>query len=201
MSQLTQAMIDDIMTMHNGRIKLSQIRTAVQIAHKVPFIDFALIQNVELVEHCEASDDIEYQCKWQNACAGGSSVKEIRNIFWATHQMLRMFHEYGSFLIVDATCRSNKLNMKLLLFTVRVGDGSFTIGLALLQHETSEDLHWAFMELLNAASLYMQPSSSSSSVVSSTSAVSTSSSSTSSTSSTTTVHPQSLPSVAASSQV
>lgn len=215
MSQLTQAMIDDIMKMHNGRIKLSQIRTAVQIAHKVPFIDFALIQNVvnqsqprdkkpeiqELVEHCEASDDIEYQCKWQNACAGGSSVKEIRNIFWATHQMLRMFHEYGSFLVVDATCRSNKLNMKLLLFTVRVGDGSFTIvGLALLQHETSEDLHWAFMELLKAASLYMQPSSSSSSVVSSTSAVSTSSSSTSSTSSTTTVHPQSLPSVAASSQ-
>ena len=73
--------------------------------------------------------------------------------------MIRMYIEYGQLLIVDATYRSNHYNMKLLLFTVRTGNGKFSIvGLALLQHETAEDLRWSFIELLKAASTVDEPS-------------------------------------------
>lgn len=155
--------------LHNGSIRLCQIRVTLQVEHQVSYIGFALSQNVinrdqprqkkpeiaDLIAWLESSgDSVHYQFQWQNALLNGQTVQEIRNIFWSTDQMIRMFQECRQILIVDATYRSNHFNLKLLLFTVRTGNGKFSIvGLALLQHETSEDLRWAFLELLKAASI------------------------------------------------
>ena len=109
MHQLTQPMIDQILMMHKGTIKPCQIRTAVQLEHSVPHIDFALIQNMinrgkprkqqaetdELLNWLEHDSGVIHACQWQDAQLDGQAVQELRNLFWTNDQMLRMYHKYG----------------------------------------------------------------------------------------------------------
>lgn len=171
MHQLTKPMIDAINLMASGNsIRPCDIRTTLQEQFGVSFIDFTLIQNVmnigkargpkvaeidNLLSYFQMnSDEILFQCQWQKAKLDTETVLEIRNVFWATKQMMRLFREYGQLLIVDATYRSNNFNMKLLLFTIRAGNGRFTIvAAALVQHESTEDLRWAFLQLMKFADM------------------------------------------------
>jgi hypothetical protein len=171
MHQLTQPMIDDILMMHKGTIKPCQIRTAVELEHKVKHIDFALIQNVinrdkprkhqaevdDLLDWLDKTPGVIHSCQWQDAKLDGRSVQEIRNVFWTNDVMIRMYYQYGQSLVVDATYRATHFDFKLLLFTVRTGNGKFSVvGFSLIQQESSEDVRWSFLELLKASS--MKPS-------------------------------------------
>jgi hypothetical protein len=171
MHQLTQPMIDAINLMAaGGAVRPCDIRTTLQREFGLKFIDFTLIQNVinigkprgpkvpeidTLLAYFQANrEEILFQCQWQQAKHNQETVLEIRNVFWTTKQMMKLFREYGQLLIVDATYRSNNFNMKLLLFTIRAGNGRFTIvGAALVQHESAEDLRWAFLELMKFADM------------------------------------------------
>ena len=171
MYQLTQPMLAAIKLMANSEsIRPVDIRTTLQTNFQLNFIDFTLIQNVinigkprgqqtaeidDLLMYFQSKGEaIIYQCQWQKSKHNDQNVLEIRNVFWTTKQMVRLFREYGQLLIVDATYRSNHFNMKLLLFTIRAGNGKFTIVAAsLIQHESKDDLRWSFLELMKAADM------------------------------------------------
>jgi hypothetical protein len=65
-----------------------------------------------------------------------------------TNQMPSMFDQYGQFIVVDATYKTNEFSRPLLLFTVRYGTGTFFIvGIALIKSESFINLSWAFNQL------------------------------------------------------
>jgi MULE transposase domain len=163
--QLTGDMRADIELMTKGNAKATQIRRALKEKFNLSFIEPGIIYTAmhwsrpkrsqpsqidELLDHLDdLGNDVNYNCQWQEVMKAGEKMSEIRNVFWATNQMLRMFNAYGQLLIVDATYKSTQFDMKLLLFTARAGTGTFTVvAAALLQHETKDDLEWAFVSLM-----------------------------------------------------
>lgn len=93
----------------------SAIRAAVQTKFKQAFVDGGVVQTVlekitptrgidlqpeirELIDFLEANEsEFEHQCQYLTTKLNGQDVREIRNIFFATKQMIRMCKEYGQF--------------------------------------------------------------------------------------------------------
>jgi hypothetical protein len=60
------------------------------------------------------------------------------------------FHSYGQLLQVDATCKTNRFNMPLLVFCGVHGDGQTAVfAYALIRVENQYNVHWCFEQLKN----------------------------------------------------
>lgn len=129
-----------------------ELRLAWQEKFYKNFIDFGLIQTAlekiepthnhehspeiaELLVYLEANkDSLLHRCRYWT-----TELNEIRSVFFATKQMIRMFKEYGQLLVVDATYNLTNFTLKLLIFTIRTGTCSYNIAAVALIAEESED--------------------------------------------------------------
>lgn len=87
-----------------------------------------------LIEH---DDSFIHSVEWKKAGKDGGT-KVIKNLFIMTPTMRSLFRQYGQFLVVDATYKTNEFGRPLLIFTVRTGTGHYAIvGMCLLEDESA----------------------------------------------------------------
>ena len=162
--QLTQPMLDKIAEMVSGGKTLSTIRRDVVSKFHIYFIAPHVIQTavnrvnaqqgkrsqiVALLNALKADPKkYVYRCSWIATKRDGVDVHEIGNVFFVTFQMISLAKHFGQFIVVDATYKSNEFGRPLLLFTIRVGTGAFTIAaVSLIQTESKANLMWSFQQL------------------------------------------------------
>lgn len=98
-----------------------------------------------LMKHPES---LVHSVDWNTESSGKSSRRTIKNLFIMTHTMRAIFKQYGHFLVVDATYKTNDFARPLVIFSVRTGTGHYAIvGIALIADEQSCNLKWAFEQL------------------------------------------------------
>lgn len=172
MKQFTKPMIDFLQELSAVQTPPSELRQRLKLKFNKKFIDFGLIQSVlqklspsrgmerqpevsDLLKHLQANQDtFLYRCQYLPTVINEKRVRELRNIFFATKQMMRNFKEYGQFLVIDATYNITNFTMKLLVFTIRTAAGTFNIAaVASIAEESEEDIRWAMLELMQQAEL------------------------------------------------
>jgi MULE transposase domain len=109
-------------------------------------------QTEELMQYLTTNTAaILHSCEWETMKSTDRDEhgsKQIKNLFIMTNQMRSMFDQYGQFIVVDATYKTNEFGRPLLMFTVRSGTGTFFIvGIALIKSESFINLSWAFNQL------------------------------------------------------
>lgn len=171
LAQLTKPMLDFLAEMTTTKTP-SELRLRLQRKFDKRFIDFGLIRTAleklnptrgqarapevhDLIEYLEAHKDIfTSRSQYHPTVINGQRVRELRNVFFATKQMIRLLKEYGQFLIIDATYNITNFTMKLFVFTIRTAAGTFSIAaVALITEESEAHIRWAMLELMQQAEL------------------------------------------------
>jgi MULE transposase domain len=162
--QLSAPLLTTIQDMVNSNKKLGIIRHEITVASEAPFIAPHVIQTAvnrvkalhgkrsQVAELIDALKDnpnkYVYRCSYTQVIREGETTSELTNIFFVTFQMISLMKQFGQFLVVDATYKSNEFGRPLLLFTIRVGTGAFTIAAtSLIASESKANLHWSFEQL------------------------------------------------------
>ena len=170
--QFTEPMMEFLRELASVQMRPSELRLRLQKKFDKDFIDFGLVQTAleklspsrgqeqraevyDLLDHLEANKTkFSSRCQYLPTVINGKRVRELRNVFFATKQMIRLFKEYGQLVIIDATYNITNFTMKLLVFTIRTAAGTFNIAaVALITEESEDDIRWAMLELMQQAGL------------------------------------------------
>jgi MULE transposase domain len=105
----------------------------------------------------EVSDLLEWFKQTDRSRPGGSfnfrcdDTSTCDALFFMSSEMKESFHRYGQFIVVDATCKTNRFGLQLVLL---VGNNQITrtviFGMALLAREDIPSYQWTLRQVRKA---------------------------------------------------